>query len=608
MARRLPLGSHLTRKRGLFYYRRLLPGVSRREVAISLLTRSFREAEHLASQLDRSFLEALQVVSMNETAKSPPSVAEVIKAHLREQLAKHMSFRPDAPGGGDPIVGWPLPLLQETLEKVLGELQRRDPHDYKHEVDELLRLNELPDSARRMVGIGVLETRAAVFKEAILRARGGVSMFAPEEQAAATTEAPTPAPLLPPAPPPAPHAKPKASELVEPFFKRRTDIDNTRQQVMAQERATLLRFIEACGDRPIDTYGRGDMTAFMDILRRLPPTYGRSPKGKTVALAEIIAKADAAGASRLTDKTVKRHLSAISQFFQTAVDLGHLTVSAKVDMVGSHRFKANKQARTQRDMWTPEELTKLFKSPVWTGRDAIKITQPGPHIPRDAKFWLPILGLFHGARVEEFADLYRRDFGQDGDVWFLRIQETVADEANGVTARTLKTGNSTRVIPLHPELVRLGFVAYVAETAPNLNDPLFPDLAPQGKDQRRGARFTRDFGHYRKAIGVYRPGVGMHAFRHTSNTRLRDAITDTQQERHVNFLMGHASGGGEGRQRYDKGPGLKALAATLGLLAFPEVDLSHLHVMGGGARSESQGSKDTTAPRDTPKVCERDDV
>ncbi len=70
----------------------------------------------------------------------------------------------------------------------------------------------------------------------------------------------------------------------------------------------------------------------------------------------------------------------------------------------------------------------------------------------------------------------------------------------------------------------------------------------------------------------------MHAFRHTANTRLRDRITDFQQERQVAYMLGHSQGGGEGRERYDKGPGLRAAAETLKLLQYPELDLSHLYV------------------------------
>lgn len=81
---------------------------------------------------------------------------------------------------------------------------------------------------------------------------------------------------------------------------------------MGQERGTLRRFLELAGDRPVDAYGRGDITRFLSTLRRLPSNYGRSPKDKDQTLVDIIAQADAEGAERLTDKTVKRHLSALS--------------------------------------------------------------------------------------------------------------------------------------------------------------------------------------------------------------------------------------------------------------------------------------------------------
>ncbi len=50
----LPQCSHMTRKRG-DYYRRRLPNPHKGELALSLLTRRYREAEHLAALLDLTF-------------------------------------------------------------------------------------------------------------------------------------------------------------------------------------------------------------------------------------------------------------------------------------------------------------------------------------------------------------------------------------------------------------------------------------------------------------------------------------------------------------------------------------------------------------------------
>ena len=581
MSSALPQGSHITRKRGIYYWRRRLPGRRRGEVALSLRTRRYREAEHRAALLDGRFnLVWREAPARMMEDKDGTKFAAILRDYLREVLAADLA--PVAPPHGPVPRGfWPAEWLEDALANTLDALADRDPRPVAHDVDRLMRRHGLGEDVRDGLGIGVLEAQVRVYQELLRRARGEVPMVAPAEVCAdqAIPQRPEPEPGPPPQPKQQPEStKPSASALAEGFFARRASRDRMTHQVMAQERGTLRRFVEVCGDRPIDRYGRGDVTRFLDTMRRLPKTYGKSPKDKDRPLSALIAEADAAGAPRLTDKTVKRHLSALSQFFHFVMDFGHITNAQRGELVDGHRFREERKARHQRDAWTPEELRTLFRSPVWTGCHRYYRTQPGDQIIRDAKFWLPILALYHGARLEELADLYRRDVWCDGGTWAIRITET---EGDGGGRRRLKTEAAARVIPLHPELIRLGFLAYVAETAPNPDDPLFPDLKPQGKDGKRGPRITRWFVEYRKAIGIYREGVGMHAFRHTAITRLTNALTNAQQVRHRDFLMGHSSGGSEGSVRYDKGPGLKEVAGTLALLRYPEVDLSHLHVPGG---------------------------
>lgn len=439
----------------------------------------------------------------------------------------------------------------------------------------------LPEAQRADLALGVLAADVRALEEARRRTLGEVpaGLLDMAEVVAPPVAALAPEPRAP--------ARPLASELVEPYFERRERLDRATHQVMGQERGTLRRFLEVCGDRPVDCYGRGDVKDFLDTLRRLPKTYGKSSKrdnGRT--LAEIIAEADAKAAERLTDKTVKRHLSALSQFFRLAMDGGHVTNAQRQELVEGHRFREERGARNQRDAWTSEELKALFSSPVWTGCHPYFRAQAGGEVIRDAKFWLPILALYHGARLEELADLYGRDVWCDGGIWAVRIVETEDNPESG--DRRLKTKNATRVVPLHPEVVRLGFLEYVRDTAADPDAPLFPDLAPQGKDGKRGPRVTRWFVNYRRQTGLYREGVAHHAFRHTAITRLSDAITTWQQKRHRDFMMGHGGGGTEGDVRYDKGAGLKAAAETLALLRYPEVDLSHLYTRPPQAEGSAQ--------------------
>jgi integrase len=487
----------------------------------------------------------------------------ILRGYLREVLEGD-----DA--GRSPLALMPLPVLQHQLAKAMDALGKRDIGQVLGDLERLAAEHGFKGLDRVKLGVGLLEARVRALETAIGRAGGNAATVftAPVEPRTAPPEAPpAPAPKVPKAP---------LSSLVEPFFVVRRTRDKITHQVMAQDRATVRWFLEVCGDQAPAAYSRGDVTRFLNTLRRLPTKVGKSPKDKDRPLDDIITEGAALGLPTLTDKTVKRHLSALSQLFRFAVDEGHMSNTQRGELVDDHRFGEAKNARDQRDAWTPDELAKLFKSPVWTGCHEKHRSRPGSAMIKDAKFWLPILALFHGGRLEEFADLRRRDLKCEDGTWFMELVQT--DGSNGERERRLKTQSAERSIPLHPELLRLGFIAYAEKVAPGPDAPLFPDLAPQGPDQKRGPRMTRWFVEYRRAIGVYRPGVAMHAFRHAAITRLTDAITTDQQRRHRDFIMGHASGGSEGDVRYDKGASVKAMAETLALLTFPEVDLSHLHV------------------------------
>ena len=581
----LPHGSHIAKKRGVFYYRRRLPGRVCGEVAISLRTRHFRVAEHLARALDKAFPDAWnRAVSEAADAGGNADLNAILRQYFNLLIGVDLDQRLRREAGQPLYDATDQTTIQGVRERErIAQVTGTPSAPVARTAAMLMTAHGMPAEVRRMVEVGV--------SEVILRAVKTIEAQMRGEQAMVFTaqENPLPVPASAAAMP-SRQPKPLLSVVEESYFTHRATVGDATHQVMGQEQGTLRRFREVSGDRAIDTYGRGDVTCFLDLLRRLPIHYGKSHSDKDRTLANIIAEADQKDAVRVSDKTVKRHLSALSQFFKFCFDKGHLTHAEWKNLVGNHSFRDEGAARDQRDQWLPEELVKLFGSPVWQGSHAFFRSQPGQHIIRDWRFWLPLLALFHGARLEEFADLRISDLDSDRGTWFFKIQEGEArrlgkfdQTGRKAQERRLKNTTATRAVPLHPELVRLGFIQHVDRKARDLNDPLFPELRPQGKDRKRGPRVTRWFGEYRKAVGVYREGVAMHAFRHTANTRLRDAMTSQQEERIINYLLGHIpAGGGEGAIRYDKGPSLQASAEVLGRLKFPELDLTHLYHVSDG--------------------------
>jgi integrase len=125
-------------------------------------------------------------------------------------------------------------------------------------------------------------------------------------------------------------------------------------------------------------------------------------------------------------------------------------------------------------------------------------------------------------------------------------------------------------VPVHPELLKIGFLDHVTEAKRRGDDRLFPELKPGGADNKVGFYFTKWWSRYRKDIKLYRLGLDFHAFRHTAVTTLQEAgVTGAM----IGELVGHA-GAGE-TARYTKPLRLRFLAEAIGKLDL-EVDLARL--------------------------------
>jgi integrase len=465
----------------------------------------------------------------------------------------------------------PADVDLSTVEWLLGEareaLAERNTRPISERVQGLMDAHGLPEEARPRLALGVLEVHVHLLEELRRRCLGQVPLvFDPNS-----------APPLPATPPPSgggssPAPKPPAplaSNITDAFGDWGRTSGGWRAGAESQAKTTLALFVEVCGDKPIDKYTRADGDLFRTMLRALPTHYHKSPKDRGKPLKEIIAKADVANTPRIGDKTVKRHFWAVSQFFAFLVEAGLLPREAENPGRG-FTFNTKGSTRKQRDMWTGAELHSLFASPVWTGCHPYFRSQSGGKVIRDALFWLPLLGLFHGNRLEEFAQLRRGDVGQSEGVWYLNI----TDE----DGRQLKNEQSRRKLPLHPELIRIGFLDYMAEITTHPQDRVFPDLRPGGKDKKLGYYFSKRFSAYRNAVGVRRPGLDYHSFRHGVTTKFYEADIN---EGWIDFLTGHESGG-ESRSRYLKGIPLVQLRGAIARVTWAEIDLSHLYVRDAG--------------------------
>lgn len=214
------------------------------------------------------------------------------------------------------------------------------------------------------------------------------------------------------------------------------------------------------------------------------------------------------------------------------------------------------QTTHKRRPWSNDELSTFFTQPLHTAYELPKDRKAGA----DAAYWIPLLGLYTGARVGELAQLRSIDIERDAGVPMLLI----TDEGDG---QRVKTAASIRKVPLHNELIRLGFLDYVASRQGYGNVPLWPAL-PQRKG-KPGGYFSHWFGIYRRSLG-FGQHPDFHCFRHTVRSQLVGAGV---AEALIDTLVGHEVAGSTGAKVYThRAP--KTLADAIQLLSYPSLSLS----------------------------------
>jgi integrase len=158
-----------------------------------------------------------------------------------------------------------------------------------------------------------------------------------------------------------------------------------------------------------------------------------------------------------------------------------------------------------------------------------KRNHPGSMIIKDARFWLPLLALFTGMRLEEIAQLRCRDIRQVDGVRVIDV--------NASDGKRLKNQNSQRLIPIHSELLEVGLLDRIEETIVSGHEHLWPELR-KNKHGSYSASYSNWFGRYKNLIGLTDPKKTFHSFRHTFIDRLKQLDVPDGK---IQELVGHAN-------------------------------------------------------------------
>lgn len=295
-----------------------------------------------------------------------------------------------------------------------------------------------------------------------------------------------------------------------------------------KQEAALALFLEVIGDRSVDSVRQQEIEDFCALLCRLPPRWADVRRKRGIGAAVI---AGMEWPSRISRATFEDgYMAMIRPFLVEARrvfgDQGfprHLTTEG-IKYSGA-RERGERMQRALR----PDELKRLYEGPEF----AAFASDPA----KEHCYWLPLIGLYTGARVNEVCQLNpQHDIREESGVWFFDFTEDT--EGDSRIRKSIKNAGSGRRVPIHSRLMGLGFLSYVDRMKNAGAALLFPQWSPT-----RGRASGQAEKWFRKLLSALQLRddtprsriVGFHCFRHTFlNRAMHLDIANAE------WLTGHA--------------------------------------------------------------------
>ena len=281
-------------------------------------------------------------------------------------------------------------------------------------------------------------------------------------------------------------------ELVEKIF-----ADKGWQPDSGRTKHMLEAFAWLTGDKKMSDYGPDDPKEFARRMARIPTGFKWGKLGHSKGMAVPFDPAnfpEVRGPDRRADRTINSYLTKLEAAAEVLATNHWLPKQGYGQVIGfkkSRKTIPDDPSNPARVPLGEENLEALYGLPLWRGSGgSLKRLHlvDRPVIYQDAAYWVPLLGTYAGLSREEACGLELIDVEVDVRTPYILVRKNMTKTKDGVNPAGLKRLSRRRALPLHSEILRLGFAEYVASIRAEGWDCLFPEL--YGERDENG-EFTR---------------------------------------------------------------------------------------------------------------------
>lgn len=333
---------------------------------------------------------------------------------------------------------------------------------------------------------------------------------------------------------------PSLSDALEKFVNEKTSTDCWTIASSKDVIPTLQQFIDIVGDKGCRALQKFHIRDYREKLLRLPANYRKFKQYKELSIEEVLAL-PLKGMPHLSNNTLNTKFIKVKGFLSWLENQGYSEEQGLGKALSN--IRAPKQRGKAKALFNEEVRAKIFHPDNLCGK----------YVKEPFQFWVPLLGLYTGARLEELCQLHVEDIRQEDGVWHLDI--------NNKGDKHVKTPVSIRKVPIHPGLLReLGFLAFVEAKKEQGEGRLFPELGTVSRTGKVSDRASKWFSRYLGRVGVKPDDSGekvcFHSFRGTFTNYCKQKSMDDKKTKEV---VGHSHGEDVTEAHYNAPYGIRIL-------------------------------------------------
>ena len=304
---------------------------------------------------------------------------------------------------------------------------------------------------------------------------------------------------------------------------------------------SLNLMVKGLGDIEMGRINQEMGTTLKSQLRKLPKNSSKLPQYKDKDFHDLV-KMEVK--DTISDTTVNKHLTHLSSFMDWSKRHGYSNLNPFQGL----KIKRNVSARDAIDPFSEQELKLLFYKHTY-------LDQTNIENKKYAYYWVPLISLFSGMRLNEICSLYIDNVREiSGNHREKRWCFDILEELNR-PQKKLKNLSSRRVVPIHQTLLDLGLIDFIkllkSVKYPNREwkeKRLFEELPfGEGSFARNVSRWWNS--RYLTKHDLKTPKKNFHSLRHTVSNHLKQKGVEPH---FINELLGHSQGNID-LDRYGKG-------------------------------------------------------